>query len=208
MAEMNRKYYETMEQQNFETRRLKHDLANHLQVLAALPENEKNTYIQELAGNSLFTDTLKYCEDDTVNVILGSKAAWMKQKGIEFRVKADIGELLPMEKTDICAIFGNLLDNAAEAAQKCREERYVSLETRFGRGMLVLRVENPVPDGSEGGKGKMFAIPHTTKENEEMHGYGLKSVSRAAEKYGGKIELSQEDGVFRAFLYCVFQREG
>lgn len=207
LAEMNRKYYEAMEHQNFETRRLKHDLSNHLQVLAALPENEKNTYIQELVGNPLFTDTLKYCEDDTVNVILGSKAARMKQKGIEFRVKADIGEHLPMEKTDICAIFGNLLDNAAEAAQKCRKESYVSLETRFGRGMLVLRVENPVPDGGEGGKGKMFGIPHTTKENEEMHGYGLKSVSRAAEKYGGKIELSQEDGVFRAFLYCVFQRE-
>lgn len=205
LAEMNRKYYEAMEHQNFETRRLKHDLANHLQVLAALPENEKNTYIQELAGNPLFTGRLKYCEDNTVNVILGSKASTMEQKGMELQAKVDIREPLPMEKTDICAIFGNLLDNAAEAAQKCGGKSCVKLEARLGKGMLALCVENPVQEATEGGKGRLFAIPRTTKEKEELHGYGLKSVYRAAEKYGGKIELSREDGVFRVFLYCMFR---
>lgn len=44
-AEMNRKYYESMEQQHFEIRRLRHDMANHLQTLSVLPEREKmNTY--------------------------------------------------------------------------------------------------------------------------------------------------------------------
>ena len=205
LAEMNRKYYEALAQRSFETRRLKHDLANHLQVLAALPENEKNTYIQELAGNPLFTGRLKYCEDNTVNVILGSKASMMEQKGMELQTKVDIREPLPMEKTDICAIFGNLLDNAAEAAQKCGEKSCVKLEARLGKGMLALCVENPVQEETEGGKGRLFAIPRTTKEKEELHGYGLKSVYRAAEKYGGKIELSREDGVFRVFLYCMFR---
>ncbi len=40
-AQMNQKYYETMEQQHFEIRRLRHDMANHLQALAALPEGER-----------------------------------------------------------------------------------------------------------------------------------------------------------------------
>lgn len=39
-AEINRRYYEAMEQQHFEIRRLKHDLANHIQVLSSLPEEK------------------------------------------------------------------------------------------------------------------------------------------------------------------------
>ena len=51
-AEINRKYYEAMEQQHFEVRRLKHDLTNHMQVLSALPEEKRASYIEELSGNT------------------------------------------------------------------------------------------------------------------------------------------------------------
>ena len=44
-AEMNRKYYESMEQQHFEIRRMRHDMANYLQTLSVLPEKEKEEYI-------------------------------------------------------------------------------------------------------------------------------------------------------------------
>ena len=37
-AEMNQAYYEAMEQQHFEIRRLRHDMANHLQALAGLSD--------------------------------------------------------------------------------------------------------------------------------------------------------------------------
>ncbi|MBO5488241.1 MAG: ATP-binding protein, partial [Eubacterium sp.] len=60
LAEHNKKYYEAMEQQQFEIRRLKHDLANHLQVLTALPEEEKNNYIKEMLDNPIFTKVLAY----------------------------------------------------------------------------------------------------------------------------------------------------
>lgn len=41
MAEINRSYYASMEEQHFAIRRLKHDLANHLAVMLALPEHQR-----------------------------------------------------------------------------------------------------------------------------------------------------------------------
>lgn len=38
--------------------------------------------------------------------------------------------------------------------------------------------------------------PATTKENKESHGYGIKSIRKAAEKYGGCMTLEQQDGWF------------
>lgn len=59
--EMNRKYYEMMEQQHFEIRRLKHDMANHLQALLGLSEEKRETYIQELIKGHGVSGTLNYC---------------------------------------------------------------------------------------------------------------------------------------------------
>ena len=62
-AEINRRYYETMEQQHFELRRLKHDLANHIQVLSSLPEEKRAAYAEELSGNTALSQSFTYCGD-------------------------------------------------------------------------------------------------------------------------------------------------
>ena len=200
-AEMNSRYYGMMEKQNFEIRRLKHDLTNHLQVLSALPAEQKDAYIREMLDNSALYQTLKYCNDDIVNVILSTKASTMGMYGIEFHVKAEIPEPLPLEKPDICAVFGNALDNAVESV--CRlgqEKRYINLETRLGKGMFVLKVENPGTDLLSGNE-----LPPTTKADKRAHGLGLKSVQRIAEKYDGNLEVKTEGGEFIFFFYCKAQ---
>lgn len=113
-AEINRKYYEVMEQQHFEMRCLKHDLANHLQVLAALPEERKQEYIKGLLENKTVTRTLNYCADSTVNAVLTVKENFIKQNKIKFERKIDISKELPFEKTDICALLANALDNSID----------------------------------------------------------------------------------------------
>ena len=146
-AEMNSRYYAIMEKQNLEIRRLKHDLTNHLQVLSALPAEQKDAYIRELLDNSILYQTLKYCNDEIVNVILSTKASAMGTYGIDFHVKAEIQNPLPLEKPDICAVFGNALDNAVEyVCRLAQETRYINLETRLGKGMFVLKVVNPCMD--------------------------------------------------------------
>lgn len=200
--EMNRKYYEMMEQQHFEIRRLKHDMANHLQVLLGLSEEKREAYIRELIkGHGVF-GTLNYCKDSTVNAVLGSKEQFLEERKIAFRYKIDIQEELPFEKPDICAMFANALDNAAEAIERegvSEEKRRISLESRFRKGMFVLSVKNPSSVKVVEGK-----IPNTGKTDRINHGVGLKSIQEAVKRYQGNMELHTEDGIFELFLWIQF----
>ena len=227
-AWMNQKYYESMEQQHFEIRRLRHDMANHLQTLSALPEEERQRYIEELLAGSAVTKTLNYCGDSTVNAVLSVKETFLRQQHISWEIKLDIPEELPFEKADICAIFANGLDNAAEACVKLPEkERKITLQGRAGKGMLALKIINPCEAGRTGkktavsggvrmAKGKQPAenkntaaaknsvLPGTTKGDRKKHGYGLRSIEESVLRYGGNMEIYEGEGDFELFCYLPF----
>lgn len=207
MAAQNVRYYEAMEQQHFEIRRLKHDMANHLQTALALPGEQGKAYLRELLESTENIRTLKYCMDNTMNIILSAKEAAMKQKGIDFHVLADIPEPLPMEKTDICAVFGNALDNAMEAVEGFPEEkRRITMEARWKRGLLAVSIRNPgrIPERDSRIPKK---FPVTTKKDRASHGFGIPSIRAVLGRYGGTMELRQEGDEVCLFLYCHLQKE-
>lgn len=236
-AKLNEAYYESMEQQHFELRRLRHDMANHLQALSALPSEKKDTYIRELLDNGALAKTLNYCDDPTINAVLSVKENLLRQQNISLELKLDIPEELPFEKADLCAIYANALDNAAEACASLPEEkpettkaepranntknRTIILESRARKGMLVFQITNSVPENVLGQRagisvqsetfsalsaGKMKSgqeetLPPTTKKDRTRHGYGLRSIRTSVEKYGGHMEIRQEEGQFTLFGY-------
>lgn len=236
-AKLNEAYYESMEQQHFELRRLRHDMANHMQALSALPSGEKDTYIRELLDSGALAKTLNYCGDPTINAVLSVKENLLRQQNISLELKLDIPEELPFEKADLCAIYANALDNAAEACARQPEEkteatnaepranntknRTIILESRARKGMLVFQITNPVPENVQGqyagmsaqpetfsalsaGKeksGQAEPLPPTTKKDRTRHGYGLRSIRTSVEKYGGHMEIRQEEGQFTLFGY-------
>lgn len=153
LALMQRNYYNTMEQHQFEIRRIRHDLSNHLQALLALSGEAREEYIKEMLDNPVLMQRLSWCGDSTVNAVLTTKEGMMRQKEIDFSAKLDIGEELPFEKADICAMFANALDNAAEACEKLEKPmRKMQLDARLGKGILAVRVENACEKISAGGK--------------------------------------------------------
>lgn len=198
LIRMNENYYKALQEQNFEVRRLKHDLSNHLQTVLSLPEKEKDVYIKKLLENPAAYRTVRYCADETVNIVFSAKEGIMRQKNIPFHVEADIPCALSMEKTDICAILGNALDNAIESAVLFPEkERYVRVEARLAKGIFVLKVENPGKEPSMDKEGRI----KTSKTDEKFHGYGLLSIEKSVKKYGGELEIKMEEGKFTLFLY-------
>lgn len=198
LGELNNRYYKLMEEQNFEVRRLKHDLINHLHAISSLDPKEKDGYIEELLKNPVLHTTMQFCGDHTVNAVLCAKKMITEQKQIAFEIKADIPEPLKLDKPDICAILGNSLDNAIEAVSLLEEKkRHIQLELCSAKGLFVMKLVNP----SISQYPKSSGIIHTTKQDQENHGYGLKSIKKSAEKYGGTLEIQQEEGKFTLFLY-------
>lgn len=205
-AKINQNYYDTMEQQQFEVRRLRHDLANHLQTLSALSGEKREEYIQELLANESITKTLNYCKDATVNAVMTAKENRLRRLGIPFHWLLDIPTELPFEKSDICAVFANALDNAAEACERQMNmnsgnpaEAGVYLESRLKKGIFVLSVKNPYQE-SEAEK-QADGLFSTKKADAKNHGFGLRSIREAARRYGGEMEIQTENGWFELFVY-------
>ncbi|MDE7020743.1 MAG: GHKL domain-containing protein [Lachnospiraceae bacterium] len=211
LADINHHYYEAMEQQYFEIRRLKHDMANHLQVLSALPAEEQQRYLEDLSRNPALTQTLHYCGDATVNAVLTTKENQLKRCGIQLAYTIDIQKELPFDPTDICALFANALDNAAEACRKAEnEDKKITLESRVQKGLFCLKITNPV--GGDANEIKYHAskinlttrdgsAPATTKPDKASHGLGLKSMREIVLRYQGEMELKSENGTAELFLY-------
>ena len=206
-AEINRRYYEAMEQQHFEIRRLKHDLANHIQILSALPEDKREAYAKELAGNPALSQSFAYCGDSTVNAVLTVKKSVMERWHIHLDMETDIPMQHPYDRTDICALYANALDNAMEACMKLEEvQRVICVKSKAGKGVFCLEISNPdtneKQDGSVSGKiAKHDLLLPTSKPDKANHGLGLKSIREIVERCHGSMEIKTENGVFDLLLY-------
>lgn len=89
-------------------------------------------------------------------------------------------------------------ENALEAGK-----RQVELTARAAKGILAVEVKNPFEGEFSNG------LPRTTKHDAQNHGYGLRSIQDIVKKYGGNMEIRQENGQFCLFLFMhsPMQRE-
>lgn len=198
LSEMNQKYYENLEQHQYEVRKLKHDMANHLQLLASLPEEKKNDYLTELINNPVINTTINFCSNSTINAVLNNKISLMEQNHITFQHEIHLAESISVANSDLCALLANALDNAIEACQKVpATERVIHFEVKAQKGLFVVHITNPVKELIKTAQNTY----QTTKENQTEHGYGLRSIREIVTRYGGNMEIDDNNNVFSLFLY-------
>lgn len=180
--------------------KLFHDFHNHIGVLQQLLSHRKVDeavqYLNALqAPMQEMTDTV-WTGDETIDYLINSKAAAAKEGGIQMLVQVEFPRHTNIRSADLCAILGNLLDNALEASRQVpvTKQREIRLTIRRIHQMLVIKVENPLaalPNEKEG-------VLQTAKAQNGLHGWGLKSAQTAAEKYDGMVQTSYADEVFWA----------
>ncbi|MDE6909364.1 MAG: GHKL domain-containing protein, partial [Lachnospiraceae bacterium] len=81
-------------------------------------------------------------------------------------------------------------------------KRQVELTARAAKGILVLEVRNPFAEKQETCSAQFFgSLPKTSKADTANHGFGLRSMQTTVKKYGGTMELRQEDEWFCLFCF-------
>ena len=74
-----------------------------------------------------------------VNAILKVKSVKAKEKEIPMQVTTLLPQRVSVDIGDMGVLYGNLLDNAIEAAMAVEQEkRYVHVESKFQEGRLLL----------------------------------------------------------------------
>ena len=141
--------------------------------------------------------------DETVDYLINSKAQAAAAGEVGYQVQVEFPRHTNLQSADLCAILGNLLDNALEAARQAaeKERRFVRLTIRRINQMLVIKVENGFAVLPAAKDGELI----TSKEENGLHGWGLKSVRTAAEKYCGCVRTSYSENIFRAVVTLSYE---
>lgn len=140
--------------------------------------------------------------DKALDYLISSKLALAEQEHIKTKVNIEYPHNTNIRSVDLTTILGNLLDNALEAAQAAPDGlRFLNLTIRRFNAMLIIKVENGYGHDLKREDGKLL----TTKSNRAFHGWGLKSVQTAADRYDGTISTDDKDGIFQSVVTLSFQ---
>lgn len=178
-----------------------HSYFNHLRILALNGQNEEIEGVIDGIEGKIQEETKEgiYSGNSILNAVLSERAEKAKRSGI--RMNIFVENFLKMDfiaPADMISMFGNLIDNALEAAMKCtKENRAVDVKLFMGNcHMLVLRVENHFAETPKR-SGENFL---TSKRDAGRHGLGIGIVKRTAEKYGGTLGIETQGTLFAATL--------
>lgn len=198
LYEVNRTYYDQLEQSQLAVRRLRHDLANHLQTMRELDDASLRTYIDALIDTPAMQAHTVYCENQIVNAVLQNKMPQMEQHQITAQYVVSIPKHLPIQPVDLCALFANGLDNAIEACALLPfSERHLSVHARADKGLFVLRICNPTVDHSPL---KADTLPQSSKADRINHGHGLPSLQEISMRYDGTFHITRKQGIFELLI--------
>lgn len=186
---------ELLQESQNRIRYLQHDFKNHLISIVNYAKKADNQglihYIEEGLGflslHQQFVDT----GNSEIDSILNYKLQEMKNKNVDLKYFITIPKDLEINVFDLNIVLWNLLNNAIEAIEKA-ENKYFFISIYFEKNILFIHTENTY-DGKIIKKKETLL---TTKENRELHGLGLKSVSSILEKYDGDIIYDYNDIYF------------
>ncbi len=179
-------YYKLLSSRNDGLLSFTHDIKNHLTVIKALnTDKEIDSYICEMLEMISRQKPLSDSGNRLLDIILGRYSEECAAKGISLAFDVSNNSLQNFENHDMVTVLGNLLDNAAEAAENS-EKKVISFVTDNKNGYNIIIITNSCDSVPE------FAADNTpisTKSPSEYHGIGIKNVKNVLKKYDGDVEF-------------------
>lgn len=186
-----------------------HDLKHEIQAIEQLLEtnhtHEGKQLLQEMK------DMAVTCEFTTgnlaVDALLTAKKGVMAQKNIEFEYSLHSLTSCPLNSVQLCAVIGNLLDNAIEAIERRSEQdcgKTIRLTFERARNVMCITCENPMNPSTI----RKIDDIYVSSKNDRNHGYGLSSIRSIVESSGGECCFTIKDNRFIACITFYLIQEG
>ncbi len=191
-----------------DTRAFRHDINNNLTVISALMQEKKYSeaekYINELRGIVSSLSQRISTGDEMLDSLVSSKLPDLDRKGIRITVSGVVDGGLGWKAIDICAVFANLIDNAAEACEQVEnpDDRYITMSFRQTEFQRIITVANSVAMDVDCTTLEE-SVHYTSKPDKKNHGYGLKNIRRALDKYGAMMKLECSGDEFKTTIVTM-----
>lgn len=172
-----------------------HDLKHHVAALRLERDPAaREEGLKDMERAVMIYDCAVQTGNEVLDTVLTQQSLICEEAHISWTCMAD-GRLLDfMTPVDLYTLFGNALDNAIESVRQIDDpqRRTVGVTVCRQHGMALIQIENYYAHALS----MAGPLPATTKSDPSQHGYGLKSISSIAERYGGMIRIQTDDDIF------------
>lgn len=200
-------HYEYLEKRETETKKFRHDLRHHMQMLSNLAKSrqydEFDRYLEKIEIKLESFGNVITVQNGIVDAIINQYYSKAMQDGIKMEVRGRFPEDCDIEAFDLCTIFSNVLSNALEAAVKT-EEKIVNVDCRYTESKIIIVVKNSFNDRGQFGNDKII----TSKEDVDYHGYGLENTKDSIYKYRGVLNIEVESNMFILTIMFSYMEKG
>ena len=164
---------------------------------------EARTYLDRLGKDRAAYSVERFTGIEAVDYILSQKAAFAKQQNVETSIHAEYPKDCKIDPVDLCTILTNLLDNALEACRKLPEAsaKILSVTIRRINQFIIIQIANSCIEEPVISKGNF----KTSKTDKRHHGWGMKNVRLAVEKYHGTMEYEYNKNMFIVSVMLFYQ---
>ena len=174
----------------------RHDYHNHIQTMKAYAAEGNmeaiTSYLDALDTDLTTVDMVIKTGNPMTDAILNSKISLARSRHITVFADACIPFSLKIPELDLCAIIGNLFDNAIEASMDLPEEkRLIRVYMELKNTQLYLSFTN----FTAGKKLKKYGGRFLTTKGENR-GLGLVRIDNIVERLDGYLSRGSEDGAF------------
>ena len=222
------KYYESMGQRIQNSRKVVHDIRNHInaieQLYASGNQAGGSSYVKDVHALLDSLGLKNYTSNRMLNMILNDKLSKARQLHIKTQVSLEQMDIDFMKDMDITTVFSNLLDNAIEAAGNAAHG-FIEMKSVYFNDMLTVYIKNPVGSGARedggsplpedvsqrnrGPRASQSSPRHVEAWMAPGHmGVGLSNVARTVKKYHGELSVSVKNEIFCASLLIPWAADG
>lgn len=182
-----------------EARKLRHDLRQHFRVMSSFLKNNQydnlNEYLNNYFENADISAPIVFCNNITLDALFNYYSGIAQKNGIEFNISLAAQNDIPISDTDLSILFGNLIENAIEACEHQKfGSRKISLRGKADDEQIIFEMKNTFT-GEIKKRGFVF---YSSKHS--GLGIGLESVKEIVSKYGGVIDISDNNNIFTVSL--------
>lgn len=194
LLEANEENYKLLEENEKNLHILRHDIANHMAgIREMMNQDDKSAvemYVDELDKTIAGINSISRSGNITLDTVLNVEGRKAMKEGIKYDVVLNIDADISIQPLDLCTILYNAIDNAIEACEHI-EDKYILVSVSADEKKLRINIENTSPEVEVNDNSVK-----SKKEDKAIHGYGIKSIKEAVDKYNGLVSFSYEEKRF------------
>lgn len=173
----------------------RHDLHHHLMMIDSLlsagRQEQAFAYIRTAQSEIDAFTPVRFCENETVNLLLGAFQSRAEARGATLAIKAVLPGELALPDTELCALLSNGLENAVNAVVRLPEssKRRIELYCGIKQSKLLIEIRNPYA-------GELILKDGLPQSPDQAHGYGCRSIQSIVHRHRGMCTFEAAQGEF------------